>query len=806
MIEEREHAGIGGHRHRARPAPGAPQAADDNESAYNPSLDEPWDEQAADALMRLYDSGNAGLAEPLTGDEDLQRELARLSQPQPQHVPAAGIGEGIDRTWLEARLAEVTRSVMQSLTELQAGSPAARLGERFDQLEQRVSEAIANSATRADVEGLRIVEAHVGELMAHAEETKGHVSRLIVIEGQLEELKSTISEERIARLLAAAMPTEDELSGIAETAAERVLARTGTPARQDEGAVLFAAAPDQRIGDVHDLLLEFTERHRRGEQDLVDALDTMQQAMQHILDRIDAIEVAQSALLDQAQPGDAPARHAPRTSPPLHDVMTAAQKADAAMAVYPGVRAGGERRAERQSPPVLDDALVLPESLPDATWRNLAANADLDRSLEAPDLDLADVTATRKARKVKPGWLMQRLGSRSVLLAASLAAFALAGFWLVSASKLPLPIETAKRTDQTTATSDTTTATLRPVTPKDALDSGAAQEPAGGPIGQDTTGLHTGQRTAPVGGEETQSNRSIDAPAASQTVQPPLGVVIEHNNQVLMSPDELARLRQRQRMASLSTRLGQQQAAESGAARDLATSATQRPATEAAPATIVEMPPIMIGPNSLRLAASKGDASAQFEVAARFAEGKGVKQDFVQAGVWYQRAAMQGLAAAQYRLATLYERGIGMQKDPARARVWYKRAAEQGSVKAMHNLAVLSASLETPDYTAAVQWFTQAAEHGLADSQYNLAVLYEDGRGVGKDFSIAYKWYALAAGAGDKEAMKRRELLKLRIGSAAIQAVEREVAAWQPRAPSQMANDAHLAGQAWKHRASDTTE
>jgi localization factor PodJL len=284
-----------------------------------------------------------------------------------------------------------------------------------------------------------------------------------------------------------------------------------------------------------------------------------------------------------------------------------------------------------------------------------------------------------------------------------------------------------------------------------------------------------------------------------------------------LSPEEIMRMRQRQRMANLSTRLGQQQQAlEAGSATDAAGSSGRGTGLSGASAqsgedtvgSILEMPPITIGPQSLRIAAAKGDPSAQFDVAARFAEGKGVKQDFVQAAVWYQRAATQGLAAAQYRLAALYERGLGVAADTGRARVWYKRAAEQGNLKAMHNIAVLSAGKDSTasDYETAVKWFTEAAEHGVTDSQYNLAVLLESGLGISKDQSAAYRWYALAARGGDQEAVRRIDRLKRRMGPAAIKAIEAEVAAWRPRESDAMANDPHTAGEAWKSRASNKSE
>jgi localization factor PodJL len=275
------------------------------------------------------------------------------------------------------------------------------------------------------------------------------------------------------------------------------------------------------------------------------------------------------------------------------------------------------------------------------------------------------------------------------------------------------------------------------------------------------------------------------APARRDTLQGPVGVVIEQGP-TAMSPEELLRLRQKQRMAALSTQLGQQ-AASSSTAQSVVASASEAAAGQqeafqtgemSQPRTSVELPPLMIGPHSLRHAAANGDASAQLEVAARFAEGKGVRQDFEQAATWYQRAATQGLAAAQYRLAALYERGAGVKADPARAKAWYKRAAEQGNVKAMHNLAVLSAGEgATADYSAAGRWFIEAAAHGLADSQYNLGILYENGLGVGKDYAAAYKWYALAARNGDKEALRRRELVKERLSPAAIKATDVDIAA-----------------------------
>ena len=44
------------------------------------------------------------------------------------------------------------------------------------------------------------------------------------------------------------------------------------------------------------------------------------------------------------------------------------------------------------------------------------------------------------------------------------------------------------------------------------------------------------------------------------------------------------------------------------------------------------------------------------------------------------------------------------------------------------------------------------AEKGCADSQNNLGFMYDNGQGVGQDYSAAMKWYRMAADQGHAEA------------------------------------------------------
>jgi localization factor PodJL len=297
----------------------------------------------------------------------------------------------------------------------------------------------------------------------------------------------------------------------------------------------------------------------------------------------------------------------------------------------------------------------------------------------------------------------------------------------------------------------------------------------------------------------------------------PVGISVVQTNSI---PNEQAmlRARQQQQMAAMSSKLGQTQAQAQSAVQAQYQAQNAIPAALAQPAAkmtdmelsspagassaMVELPPAFVGPMSLRVAAAKGDPSAAFEVAARMAEGRGVNQDFNQAIIWYQRSAQKGFAPAQYRLGTLYERGIGIKADLPRAKIWYARAAEQGNVKAMHNLAVLSAGrdAEATDYATASKWFIGAAQHGLADSQYNLGVLYETGLGVQRDAKQAYMWLSLAARSGDKEAGKRRDVVKASMSPQDARDADQMVSNWRARPMDRANNDALAAGEAWKAR------
>ena len=192
--------------------------------------------------------------------------------------------------------------------------------------------------------------------------------------------------------------------------------------------------------------------------------------------------------------------------------------------------------------------------------------------------------------------------------------------------------------------------------------------------------------------------------------------------------------------------------------------------------------PITIGGPHLRIAATAGDAAAAYEVAVRFADGRGVPANVEEAARWFERAANKGLAPAQFRYGSLLERGQGVKKDLAQARRLYIAAAVKGNGKAMHNLAVLYAEgIEgKPDYGTAAQWFRKAAQRGIADSQYNLGVLCARGLGAERSFDEAYKWFALAAAQGDRESAKKRDEVAAHLDAEALAAAQQAVKGFAP--------------------------
>lgn len=219
-------------------------------------------------------------------------------------------------------------------------------------------------------------------------------------------------------------------------------------------------------------------------------------------------------------------------------------------------------------------------------------------------------------------------------------------------------------------------------------------------------------------------------------------------------------------------------------------------------AAIPNLPAIPDGVTSqrLRTALAAGDSRALFEMGVRFSEGRGVQRDATQALQWFRIAAERGHAPSIYRVANLLERGQGVPRDLREAVRLYQRAAELGNRKAMHNLAALFASGAEgrADYDRAFPLFERAAEHGLVDSQYNLAVLHVNGLGTRQNLVEAYRWFAIGANNGDREAARKRDEIGARLDGQALVNARLAAQSFRPRAIDPAANEENVPPGVWE--------
>ena len=103
-----------------------------------------------------------------------------------------------------------------------------------------------------------------------------------------------------------------------------------------------------------------------------------------------------------------------------------------------------------------------------------------------------------------------------------------------------------------------------------------------------------------------------------------------------------------------------------------------------------------------RLAADQGDASAQYNLALKYANGRGVPQDDAQKVKWLRLAADQGFAEAQFNLGGMYGSGQGVPQDFVQAHMWFNLAAAQGNENGKKGRDLV-AKIMTPQQIAQAQ-------------------------------------------------------------------------------------------------------
>jgi localization factor PodJL len=713
---------------------------------------------------------------------------------------------------------------------------------------------------RRQMARLDMIDAHLGTLTSQLSDDRltrlfnegvhisADIGRLDAIDSQLRMIAVQLSDERLSGLVSRSSSHEVDYEEIAYAAAQRVVTAGMPQAHQRE------------IGEVRGMIESLINERRNNDENNASMLETMQQAIIRVLDRIDQLETHQPQMPATVAPAVPAATAAPAYGAPFQSYQPAAVPpampplSQAASAEYedlipatatvfaqmsgaePGeasdflppleqededadMQAYHEDAASEQLPPRqpvyttssfdLDEAfsrsrdveamsfgepqpdrrsmeVLRHDFIADAHRAKLKAAAKPDASMD-PDVRVGELSVGSR-EEAKPrrrsifSFRSQRL-AMSVLIV--LAAIPAAIFFMPRTAPANIDdMAPAAITSQPEAIPHNSAPDSEPMDAAPTAPAPTMVPPLNAPSKQ--------TMQDEIEPRLREYRDAIAEGAQIDTASLPDGVGIQDAPH---TGAQLAQINEQVRMAQMSGQLGiaAAQATPASLMQEQVVGDATNNATDAP-----QLPPATVGPYSLRLAAVQGDASAQFEVASRLAEGKGTDQDLIEASQWYQRAAAQGFPMAQFRLGTLYERGIGVKPDSQRAQVWYERAAGQGNVKAMHNLAVLIASRPNADYKTAAGWFTAAADHGLSDSQFNLAILYENGMGVEKNAIEAYKWFVLAAKSGDKDSSARRDAMKAKLSAEQLAVAEVELEAWRSKPITGMANDARLAGQAWR--------
>lgn len=156
----------------------------------------------------------------------------------------------------------------------------------------------------------------------------------------------------------------------------------------------------------------------------------------------------------------------------------------------------------------------------------------------------------------------------------------------------------------------------------------------------------------------------------------------------------------------------------------------------------------------LKSEAEDGGLAAQNEMGTRSVSGLGLPQDFDAALKWYNLAAEKGYAVSQFNLAGMYEQGFGVETNLVKAAEWYLKAAERGHAESQFCIAVMyeqGRGVEM-DIKEAVKWYQQSSEKNYPFAQNNLSMILLGGKGVPRDLIRAYKWASLAGAQGEESA------------------------------------------------------
>ncbi len=102
-----------------------------------------------------------------------------------------------------------------------------------------------------------------------------------------------------------------------------------------------------------------------------------------------------------------------------------------------------------------------------------------------------------------------------------------------------------------------------------------------------------------------------------------------------------------------------------------------------------------------------------------------------------------------------------------------------------------------------MRWFKQAADFGVKDSQFNLGILAAKGAGMPQNLEESYKWFALVAKGGDRDAATKRDEIAKSLRPEQLKKARATVELWKAKEPNAEANSADIP-ESWQESAGQT--
>ena len=73
-----------------------------------------------------------------------------------------------------------------------------------------------------------------------------------------------------------------------------------------------------------------------------------------------------------------------------------------------------------------------------------------------------------------------------------------------------------------------------------------------------------------------------------------------------------------------------------------------------------------------------------------------------------------------------------------------------------------------------------SAEQGDAQAQYDLGLMYEQGKGIRKDYALAHMWWNICGSSGDKGCVENRNKVEKEMSESQIQKAQEMARNWKP--------------------------